>query len=191
MSFDDTSMTGCRPRPQTSGGLCWHPVTVSATHASHSAKVSSNLLTANGLAIVTLCWGPSSLHRLASSAGEPIMNSPAGTTTISGHSGQSLKVSFGFRQRFSLPTSAATPSHLVDAAGGDFSIANLRLLPVEPAWRLAERAPELRWLVTDLWSYDAVGIVGGEPSTGEAVPRPTGRSWLYESGRTEDFYKGR
>jgi len=39
----------------------------------------------------------------------------------------------------------------------------MRLLPVEPAWRLAEEAPELRWLVTDLWSHDAVGIVGGEP----------------------------
>jgi AAA domain len=39
----------------------------------------------------------------------------------------------------------------------------MRPLPVEPAWRLAERAPELRWLVTQLWSHDAVGIVGGEP----------------------------
>src|SRR5262244_4123242 len=39
----------------------------------------------------------------------------------------------------------------------------MRLLPVEPAWRLAEEAPELRWLFTDLWSHDAVGIVGGEP----------------------------
>src|ERR1700736_6180769 len=39
----------------------------------------------------------------------------------------------------------------------------MRQLPVEPAWRLAERAPELRWLVTQLWSQDAVGIVGGEP----------------------------
>src|SRR5499433_1252077 len=39
----------------------------------------------------------------------------------------------------------------------------MRLLPVEPAWRLAEHAPELRWLVTHLWSQDAVGIVGGEP----------------------------
>jgi RecA-family ATPase len=39
----------------------------------------------------------------------------------------------------------------------------MRLLPVEPAWRLAERAPELRWLVTGLWSQEAVGIVGGEP----------------------------
>ena len=39
----------------------------------------------------------------------------------------------------------------------------MRALPVEPAWRLAERAPELRWLVTQLWSQEAVGIVGGEP----------------------------
>jgi hypothetical protein len=39
----------------------------------------------------------------------------------------------------------------------------MRVLPVSPAWRLAERAPELRWLVTQLWSQDAVGIVGGEP----------------------------
>src|SRR5262249_62265491 len=39
----------------------------------------------------------------------------------------------------------------------------MRVLPVEPAWRLAERAPELRWLVTQLWSQHAVGIIGGEP----------------------------
>jgi hypothetical protein len=38
---------------------------------------------------------------------------PTGITTISGHSGQSLKVSFGVRQRFSLPISASTPSHRV------------------------------------------------------------------------------
>ncbi len=39
----------------------------------------------------------------------------------------------------------------------------MRLLPVAPAWRLAEGVPEQRWLVTDLWSEEAVGIVGGEP----------------------------
>src|SRR5271165_2149009 len=37
------------------------------------------------------------------------------------------------------------------------------VLPVEPAWRLAERAEEHRWLVAGLWSEQAVGIVGGEP----------------------------
>jgi hypothetical protein len=36
-------------------------------------------------------------------------------------------------------------------------------LPVEPAWRLSSRADEQRWLVTGLWSEQAVGIVGGEP----------------------------
>jgi hypothetical protein len=36
-------------------------------------------------------------------------------------------------------------------------------LPVQPAWRLAAQADEQRWLVTDLWSQEAVGIVGGEP----------------------------
>jgi hypothetical protein len=36
-------------------------------------------------------------------------------------------------------------------------------LPVEPAWRLSSRAAEQRWLVTGLWSEQAVGIVGGEP----------------------------
>ena len=39
----------------------------------------------------------------------------------------------------------------------------MRPLPIEPAWRLAEEAPELRWLITQLWSQHAVGIVGGEP----------------------------
>jgi hypothetical protein len=36
-------------------------------------------------------------------------------------------------------------------------------LPVEPAWRLATRPDERRWLVTGLWAEQAVGIVGGEP----------------------------
>ena len=39
----------------------------------------------------------------------------------------------------------------------------MSVLPVEPAWRLAEHAEEHRWLVTGLWSEQAVGIVGGEP----------------------------
>lgn len=39
----------------------------------------------------------------------------------------------------------------------------MNTLPVEPAWRLAERADGERWLVTGLWSEQAVGIVGGEP----------------------------
>jgi len=39
----------------------------------------------------------------------------------------------------------------------------MTLLPVQPAYRLAERSEEHRWLVTGLWSEQAVGIVGGEP----------------------------
>jgi hypothetical protein len=36
-------------------------------------------------------------------------------------------------------------------------------LPVQPAHRLPVRAEEQRWLVSELWSEEAVGIVGGEP----------------------------
>lgn len=39
----------------------------------------------------------------------------------------------------------------------------MSVLPVQPAYRLAERGEEHRWLVTGLWSEQAVGIVGGEP----------------------------
>src|SRR5712671_1312092 len=39
----------------------------------------------------------------------------------------------------------------------------MSLLPVQPAFRLAKRAEEPRWLVTSLWSEQAVGIIGGEP----------------------------
>jgi RecA-family ATPase len=36
-------------------------------------------------------------------------------------------------------------------------------LPVQPAWRLADRPEQQRWLVDGLWSEEAVGIIGGEP----------------------------
>lgn len=39
----------------------------------------------------------------------------------------------------------------------------MSLLPVEPAWRLAERTEQQRWLIDGLWAEQAVGIVGGEP----------------------------
>jgi hypothetical protein len=38
-----------------------------------------------------------------------------------------------------------------------------RLLPVQPAHRLADRPTEQQWLVQSLWSEEAVGIIGGEP----------------------------
>jgi RecA-family ATPase len=36
-------------------------------------------------------------------------------------------------------------------------------LPVQPAYHLMDRPEQQRWLVTDLWADDAVGIIGGEP----------------------------
>ena len=39
----------------------------------------------------------------------------------------------------------------------------MRILPVEPAYRLADKAADSRWLVEGLWGEGAVGIVGGEP----------------------------
>src|SRR5215471_7366448 len=38
-----------------------------------------------------------------------------------------------------------------------------RLLPFVPAHRLAARAEEKSWLVDELWSDQAVGLIGGEP----------------------------
>ena len=45
----------------------------------------------------------------------------------------------------------------------------MNVLPVSRVHLLADIAPEKRWLVTDLWSYEAVGIIGGEPKCGKSV----------------------
>lgn len=39
----------------------------------------------------------------------------------------------------------------------------MNTLPVQPAHRLPARPEEQRWLISELWSEEAVGIVGGEP----------------------------
>ena len=39
----------------------------------------------------------------------------------------------------------------------------MNTLPVQPAYRLSAQSEEQRWLVSELWSEGAVGIVGGEP----------------------------
>src|SRR5262249_34165043 len=85
---------------------------------SHSSNVTENLPTANGAAIATdTCASPS--DRSGSVTGDPIVNVPVGMTTISAQVGQSLNISFGFRQRISLSTRASMPSHRgVDGAGG-------------------------------------------------------------------------
>src|ERR1700730_10605682 len=79
-------MTGRLPRPQ----FWWYgrspPQPPSFTHASHSSKVISNLLTAKGAAMVTRCRASA----CCSEGAEPIVNSPAGITTIRGQPAQSL-----------------------------------------------------------------------------------------------------
>src|SRR5262249_29683376 len=87
----------------------------------------------------------------------------------------------------------------------------MRVLPVSPAWRLAERDPELRWLVSQLWSQDAVGIVGREPkcckssrafdlagAVGAGLPcsrrfavPPPGRVLLYAAGDAHPIVRRR
>src|SRR4051794_35770748 len=78
-------MAGRLPRPQ-SLSLKSLPQPPSRTHRSQSSNVISNLLTANGTPIVTRCW----VSAFCSEGGDPIVNSPAGTTTICGQSAQSL-----------------------------------------------------------------------------------------------------
>src|SRR5262249_39568159 len=90
MSSHDTFIAGRLPRPhlRSSGLFLQLPA---ETQASHSEKVKSNLPAANGSGLVTLCTGFSSL-----SSSEPIINSPAGTTTISGHGVTLLEAVFWF-----------------------------------------------------------------------------------------------
>jgi len=42
-------------------------------------------------------------------------------------------------------------------------------LPVVPAGKLPTQAPEQRWLVEQVWSAEAVGIIGGEPKCGKSL----------------------
>jgi len=42
-------------------------------------------------------------------------------------------------------------------------------LPVVPAGKLPTRAPEQQWLVEQMWSAEAVGIIGGEPKCGKSL----------------------
>lgn len=47
-------------------------------------------------------------------------------------------------------------------------LADPSTLPVQPAHQLPMRPEAQRWLVTELWLQDAVGIVGGEPKLGKS-----------------------
>ena len=45
----------------------------------------------------------------------------------------------------------------------------VNILPVSRVHLLTDNPPEKRWLVSDLWSYGAVGIIGGEPKCGKSI----------------------
>src|SRR5262245_45489322 len=98
MLFQETLMAG-RSSPPQPPSLAYGQPPALITHAPHSAKVTSNLPTANGRAMVTLRCGPSASDRPGSLAGDPIMKLPAGTTTISGQTSHSRKVSPGLSAR--------------------------------------------------------------------------------------------
>src|SRR5262245_10582872 len=93
---------------------------------SHSSKVTAYLPTANAVAIDTSTCTSSLYCRSGSFRGDPIVKLPAGTTTMSGHSGQSLNCSVipapGLKQRCSFcPTETSIPSQragVMAAAGG-------------------------------------------------------------------------
>ena len=90
-------ITGRSPRPQPpSGGSYTHPP--ASTHWSHSANVTSYLPIANACEIVTPVAGVSAAaiqsgwvgaNSNPSSSLRPITKEPGGSSTISGHAGQS------------------------------------------------------------------------------------------------------
>src|SRR4051794_10282951 len=43
----------------------------------------------------------------------------------------------------------------------------MSMLSFKPAYGLPTREEEQRWLIKQLWSEEAVGIVGGEPKSGK------------------------
>src|SRR5579884_816967 len=96
---------------------------VALMKAANSARVTSNLASAKGLAIVTGCCGSSRPasplgrpKRSSSPAAAPIWKLPAGTTTISGQFGQSRKVLPGVLA--ALAAGAAVGAGCGVAAGG-------------------------------------------------------------------------
>src|SRR5215471_10855919 len=105
-------MTGRSPRPHPrSWGRDLHPP--SSTHLSHSLKVTSRRLIAKFFAKFTRCTG------FSYSAEDPIANEPAGTTTISGQSGQSRKISPGLIPRGGGVESAGELLAAVEVLGDD------------------------------------------------------------------------
>src|SRR5271157_3485635 len=48
-------------------------------------------------------------------------------------------------------------------------VVNNNYLPVTRAHLLPDKLQEKRWLIDQLWSYEAVGIIGGEPKCGKSI----------------------
>jgi hypothetical protein len=122
-----------RPKPWSFGAWLHAP---SAAQASHSVNVTSNLPTAKGRASTTSCTGVSSL-----AASEPIANVPAGTTTISGHAGQSLKLSPGLRQRRASAVTPAQPDACASTPGTASSHATKQQETAHPVSHRFHRVP--------------------------------------------------
>jgi hypothetical protein len=118
-SFQLTLMMGIPPRPQRSeaGGH-----TPAAAQASHSSNVASNFETAIGLAIETSCLGRSLARASGSSLGEPMLNRPAGITTIAGQFAQSLNSAPGL-------SASALPCPAAGASGNHAASATARAAP--------------------------------------------------------------
>src|SRR5579872_5815521 len=115
-------MTGWRPRPQPKSPGIQLLQPPAATQASHSSKVTSERPIAKGAEITASLGAASCGMRAVSCGGDPTSAEPAGTTTISGHSAQSLKVlgaaSAGGRlSAWTVGASEATTSGFVGAGG--------------------------------------------------------------------------
>ena len=151
-------MTGRVPRPQPrSSGLCEHPPP--RRHESHSLNVTSYIPAASGFAMRTRCTGPSSSSRPSSPDGLPIRKLPDGTTTISGHPGQSRNRRPGafsllsrsracasrcseciLTDRIRLPCAESPPVRTAYAEANRVAMTSGRI-PFQPAGNLPEPTP--------------------------------------------------
>jgi hypothetical protein len=117
------------------------------------------------------------LQHVLAKAGAPKLMTPELVATLSDHSQGNLRALMNMGSEL-LGLAAHREARQIDeqlffetfaapatgtAQGGGAPAVNAATLPVEPAWRLATRPDAQRWLVSELWAEQAVGIVGGEP----------------------------
>ena len=111
MSSHDTLITGRLPRPQP--GSLGLVLAAARGHArvplgERHLELAHRERPRDGHLVLRAFVCP--VRALPRSAGDPIMKLPAGTTTISGQSAHSLKLSFGFSARSSAAVSGAPPA---------------------------------------------------------------------------------